>query len=87
MSNTEEDEQLQVRLQHLYLTEVRPNGKDIGNGAYGRVFEVECYGNVYAAKEIHSILMQGVGREEMQKYFLTSVFKAWLSDIQILSRF
>ena len=30
------------RLQDLYLTEVRPNGKDIGVGAYGKVFVVEC---------------------------------------------
>ena len=40
------------RLQHLYLTGVRPNGNDIGIGAYGRVFEVEFCGKSYAAKEI-----------------------------------
>ena len=44
------------RLQDLYLTGVKPNGKDIGVGAYGRVFEVEYCGTVFAAKEIHSIL-------------------------------
>ena len=44
-------------LQDLYLTGVRPNGNDIGVGAYGKVFEVECFGTVYAAKEIHSILV------------------------------
>ena len=54
------------RLQDLYLTGVRPNGKDIGVGAYGKVFEVECFGTVYAAKEIHSILVQGVRREEFE---------------------
>ena len=48
------------QLQDLYLTGVRPNGKDIGVGAYGKVFEVECFGTVYAAKEIHPILVQGV---------------------------
>ena len=54
------------RLQDLYLTGVRPNGKDIGVGAYGKVFEVECFGTVHAAKEIHSILVQGVRREEFE---------------------
>ena len=54
------------RIEHLYLTEVRPNGKDIGVGAYGRVFEVEYCGTVCAAKEVHPILLQGVGREEFE---------------------
>ena len=61
-------------LQHLYLTGVRPNGKDIGVGAYGKVFEVECFGTVYVAKEIHPILVQGVRPEEFEaikKAFLT----------------
>ena len=48
------------RVRDLYLTGVRPNGKDIGVGAYGRVFEVEYCGNIFAAKEVHSILVQGV---------------------------
>ena len=62
------------RLQHLFLTGVRPNGNDIGVGAYGKVFEVEFCGTVYAAKEIHSILVKGVRREEFEatkKAFLT----------------
>ena len=54
------------RLQYLYLTGVRPNGNDIGVGAYGRVFEVEYCGSVYAAKEVHSILVQGVTPEEFE---------------------
>ena len=53
-------------LQHFYLTGVRPNGKDIGVGAYGTVFEVEYCGTVFAAKEIHPILVQGVRREEFE---------------------
>ena len=67
------------RLQDLYLTGVRPNGKDIGVGAYGKVFEVECFGTVYAAKEIHSILVQGVRREEFEatkKAFLTECIRS-----------
>jgi len=63
------------RLQHLYLTGVRPNGNDIGVGAYGRVFEVEYCGNIYAAKEVHSILIDGVTPEEFQ-----ATKKAFLSE-------
>jgi len=55
------------RLQHLYLTGVRPNGTDIGVGAYGRVFEVEFCGKSYAAKEIHSTLVEGVEREGFER--------------------
>ena len=72
------------RLRDLYLTGVIPNGKDIGVGAYGRVFEVEYCGTVYAAKEIHSILVQGVRREEFEateKAFLTECV---LLDMRIL---
>ena len=67
------------RLQDLYLTGVRRNGKDIGVGAYGKVFEVECCETVYAAKEIHSILVQAVRREEFEAIrnaFLTECFRS-----------
>ena len=70
MNNTEEDQ-----LQHLYLNGVRPNGKVIGAGAYGRVFEVECCGSVFAAKEIHSLLVVDVQREESE-----SVKRAFLNE-------
>ena len=53
-------------IQHLYLTGVRPTGKDIGVGAYGRVFEIEYCGTVFAAKEVHQILVEGVSREEYE---------------------
>ena len=61
------------RLQHLYLKGVRLNGVNIGVGAYGRVFEVDFCGEVYAAKEIHPILMEGVeqaGFERMKRMFI-----------------
>ena len=67
------------RLRDLYLTEVKTNGKDIGVGAFGRVFEVEYCGTVYAAKEIHSILVQGVSKEEfdaIRKAFLTECIRS-----------
>ena len=61
------------RLEHLYLTGVTPNGKQIGVGAYGKVFEVEFCGTLYAAKEIHSALIEGVvqeGFERMKAMFI-----------------
>ena len=67
------------RLQDLYLSGVRPNGNNIGVGAYGKVFKVEYCGDVYAAKEIHSILVQGVRREEFEatkKAFLTECIRS-----------
>ena len=75
MDNTQESD----RLRDLYLTGVRPNGRDIGVGAYGRVFEVECFGAVWAAKEVHPILVQGVRREEFEatkKGFLTECIRS-----------
>ena len=54
------------RLQHLYLTGVRKNGVNIGSGAFGRVFEIEFCGELYAAKEIHQTLIEEVTPEEFQ---------------------
>ena len=76
--------QVSDRLQDLYLTGVIPNGKGIGVGAYGRVFEVGYCGAIFAAKEIHSILVE-VRREEFEatkKAFLLSVFEVVLLHIQ-----
>ena len=76
-----EDVKVSIRLQDLYLTGVKPIQKDIGVGAYGKVFEVEFCGTVCAAKEIpiHSILVQGVQREEFEatkKAFLTECIRS-----------
>ena len=52
--------------QHI-LKKVKPTGKEIGRGAYGRVFEVE-HGKIrYAAKELHAVLIQYAQGEGMQK--------------------
>ena len=40
------------------LLGVRSLGNDLGKGAYGRVYTVKYDGTIYAAKEIHSILIQ-----------------------------
>ena len=75
MDNTQELD----RLRDLYLTGVRPNGRHIGVGAYGRVFEVEYCGTVCAAKEVHPILVQEVRPEEFEatkKIFLTECIRS-----------
>ena len=40
---------------------------EIGRGAYGRVFKVEYCETPCAAKQIHSILTNGVGQRELEK--------------------
>ena len=51
----------------LILNGVKETGEEFGVGAYGKVFAVDYYGTVCAAKEVHSILLTGVGREEFQR--------------------
>ena len=41
--------------------------EELGRGAYGRVYAVKYCGKVCAAKEIHSILVEGVGQVQMQR--------------------
>ncbi|XP_065885541.1 probable serine/threonine-protein kinase DDB_G0271402 isoform X2 [Dysidea avara] len=57
----------------LTLYGVNPTGKEIGRGAYGRVFEVDYQGTLCAAKEVHSILLewsQDEGRRKITTDFL-----------------
>ena len=42
-------------------------GEELGRGAYGRVYAVKYCKTVCAAKEIHSILVEGVGQVQMQR--------------------
>ena len=69
------------RLQDIYLTGVKPNGRDIGVGAYGRVYEVEYCGTTCAAKEVHSILV-GVGEQfdAIKEAFLTECVRSSFSQ-------
>ena len=55
-------------LQELTLTGVIRVDEDkiLGNGSYGQVFSVKQGGKIYAAKQIHSILVEGVSPEEKQ---------------------
>ena len=42
---------------------INPLNNELGRGAYGRVFTVNYQGSLYAAKEIHSQLLDGVSLE------------------------
>ena len=48
----------------LVLKGVIPLGRELGRGAYGRVYAVEYCELTCAAKEIHSILIDGVSADE-----------------------
>lgn len=53
-------------LKHLTLSDVKTDSdnKELGRGAYGRVFTVKYCGRAFAAKEIHSILLKYSGKKE-----------------------
>ena len=52
-------------------------GREIGRGAYGRVFTAKYCGLICAAKEIHSLLVEGVGQQQQQ-----SVREGFLRECQ-----
>ena len=52
------------QLRDLTLKDVIPQNKELGRGAYGKVFTVKFLGLSCAAKEIHSLLIDGVSAEE-----------------------
>ena len=55
---------LSDQLKDLTLEDVIINSKELGRGAYGKVFTAEYLGLPCAAKEIHSLLLDGVSPEE-----------------------
>ena len=55
---------LRDQLKDLTLEDVIPQNKELGRGAYGKVFTVDHLGLPCAAKEIHSLLIDGVSPEE-----------------------
>ena len=57
-----------VDFQGLVLNGVsKLDRKELGRGAYGRVYAVNYHGTICAAKEIHSILVEEVGEVEMRR--------------------
>ena len=51
------------------------DGKELGRGRYGRVYTVKYCGQCFAAKELHHILLNGVGEEEKD-----AVVKSFLEE-------
>ena len=64
----------------LILHGVNPTAKEIGRGAYGRVFEVNYEGTLCAAKEVHALLLQSAQGGDLQK-----IKDDFLSECQIWS--
>ena len=59
---------IQEKLKHLTVTDTDRefDGKELGRGAYAKVFTIKYRGAVYAAKEIYQILVEGVEEEQKQ---------------------
>ena len=64
----------------LTLYRINLTNKEIGRGAYGRVFEVDYDGTICAAKELHDLLLQYAQGDDLQK-----IKKDFLSECQIWS--
>ena len=56
-----------IALQNLTLTDVTLLDQELGRGAYGKVFTVKYREKIYAAKEIHSLLLEVANPEEKRK--------------------
>ena len=54
-------------VKHLIITGVKFTDRELGRGAYGRVFAVEYNGITCAAKEIHSVLLIDTSPDERSR--------------------
>jgi len=68
MATAPQDISDQLKAMTISSSEVKTTGesvgREIGRGAYGRVFTVKYCGLICAAKEIHSLLVEGVGQQQ-----------------------
>ena len=53
-------------LKKLELKGITSLNEELGRGAYGKVFAVKYCETICAAKEIHSILVEGVGEARLK---------------------
>ena len=67
----------------LILHGVKSTGKEIGRGAYGRVFEVEHRNANYAAKEVHALLLEYAENDPIA---LKNIKDSFISECQIWSQ-
>ena len=51
--------------------------RELGRGSYGKVYAVKYHGTVCAAKEIHSLLMEGAGEVERQRTIESFLKECW----------
>ena len=56
-------------IEPFVLRGVTPTGRELAKGAFGTVFEVKCCGIIYAAKEIHSLLVDFDGSIQQTKTY------------------
>ena len=63
----------------LILKGVNPTGREIGHGAYGRVFEISYEGTLCAAKELHKQLLDSA-QDDLQ-----GLKESFLDECQIWS--
>lgn len=56
-----------VALRNLTLTNVARLDQELGRGAYGKVFTVKYREKIYAAKEVHSLLLEMANPEEKRR--------------------
>ena len=66
MASVPKVEDISESLKQLTLSGVKREGRELGSGAYGKVYTVKYGGVAYAAKEIHALLLQDAGAEEVQ---------------------
>ena len=60
---------------------ISTNGGEIGRGAYGTVHKVKYCGVNYAAKQVHTMLLEGCGPSQSQRMRRTILRAAYLQSI------
>ena len=56
-----------LRHRKIPSSQIKYTGVELGNGSYGKVYEVDYSGKLCAAKEVHSLLLQLASREGAAK--------------------
>jgi len=62
-------ENLSEKFKKLTLNGIKPLTHELGRGAYGRVYQVKYRGVTYAAKEVHSSLLEYAGTNRLRENF------------------